>query len=78
MGCWDKDSNFNAFIYTNGKWMVGWGYELSFEAPTKEILEEELSKWRGVWSVQTTPKGNLIAKAAELEDIKKTVIVYQD
>ncbi len=78
MGCRDRESNFNTFHYKNGKWGVSWGYELTFEAPTKAILEEELQKWRGVWFVQPTRKGTLIAREGAIQGQDQGVFYSKD
>ena len=75
MGCRDRKSNFNTYHYKDGKWRVGWGWgdDLTFEAPSKEILEEELQSRSGVWVVQTTDRATLIAKEAKIPGVDKGI-----
>lgn len=78
MGCMDRESNFNAFVYKNGRWMVGWSVELTFEAPTKEILEAELNKWRGVWLVEQKANGTLLAREGALPGLETGIFYSQE
>jgi hypothetical protein len=78
MGCRDRDSNFNAYLYRDGGWGVGWSLATTVEAPNREILEQKLQEFGGVWVVQPSRTGTLIAGEANIAGISQGIFYSAD
>jgi hypothetical protein len=44
MGCTDRESNFNNFIFTNGSWGCVWGWDYTYAAPERRVIVERLGE----------------------------------
>jgi hypothetical protein len=44
MGCTDRESNFNNFVYSNGSWGCIWGWDYTYTAPERRTIEEHLGE----------------------------------
>lgn len=63
MGCHSRTSNFQAYIYDAERqsWGCAWGMDLTFEAPTRELVVQGIEEWSSLpldeWSIVETDKG---------------------